>query len=38
MYLDVFSCKQFDNEVVVNLVREFFGAGKIRRTYLVRQA
>jgi S-adenosylmethionine decarboxylase len=38
MYLDVFSCKQFDNEVVVNLVREFFGANKIRRTYLVRQA
>ena len=38
MYLDVFSCKQFDNDVVVNLVREFFGADKIRRTYLVRQA
>ena len=38
MYLDVFSCKQFDNEIVVNLVREFFGADKIRRTYLVRQA
>ena len=38
MYLDVFSCKQFDNEVVVNLVREFFKATKVRRSYLVRQA
>lgn len=38
MYLDVFSCKEYDTEVVVKLVREFFGATKVRRTYLVRQA
>lgn len=38
MYLDVFSCKTFDDDVVVSLVAEYFGATQIRRSYLTRQA
>ena len=38
MYLDVFSCKPYDDDIVVKLVAEYFGAKKIRRSYLTRQA
>ncbi len=38
MYLDVFSCKPFVNEVVVDTVIEFFGATSVRMSYLTRQA
>lgn len=38
MYLDVFSCKPYDNQIVINLVREYFKAEKIRPSYLTRQA
>lgn len=38
LYLDVFSCKTFDDTVVMNLVAKYFGAKKIRPTYLTRQA
>ena len=38
MYLDVFSCKQYDNDIVVGLVTKYFGATSIRKTYLTRQA
>lgn len=38
MYLDVFSCKPYDDEIVVQLVTKYFGAKKIRRSYLTRQA
>jgi len=38
MYLDVFSCKDFDAEVVKDTVKEFFGAGRINTHLLVRQA
>jgi S-adenosylmethionine/arginine decarboxylase-like enzyme len=38
MYLDVFSCKEYDDEVVVALVKKFFGARKVRASYLTRQA
>jgi S-adenosylmethionine/arginine decarboxylase-like enzyme len=38
MYLDVFSCKQFDQNIVETLVRKYFGAVKVRRSYLTRQA
>lgn len=38
MYLDVFSCKPYDDEVVINLVREYFKATSIRPSYLIRQA
>ena len=38
MYLDVFSCKPFNNETVVETVKEFFGAGDVRVNYLTRHA
>jgi S-adenosylmethionine/arginine decarboxylase-like enzyme len=38
MYLDVFSCKQYDPQVVVDLVYKFFKPESIRPTYLTRQA
>lgn len=38
MYLDVFSCKQFDANTVIDLVREYFGAQLIKPMYLTRQA
>ena len=38
MYLDVFSCKPFDNETVCETVREYFGADKIRLNYITRNA
>jgi S-adenosylmethionine/arginine decarboxylase-like enzyme len=38
MYLDVFSCKEYDDEVVIRLVKNFFGAKYIRPNYLTRQA
>ncbi|CAB4131572.1 S-adenosylmethionine decarboxylase family, prokaryotic [uncultured Caudovirales phage] len=38
MYLDVFSCKSYDDEVVIDLVRQYFGAKYIRPNYLTRQA
>lgn len=37
-YFDVFSCKPFDNQKVIDTVKEYFGAKKIRTTYLTRQA
>jgi S-adenosylmethionine/arginine decarboxylase-like enzyme len=38
LYLDVFSCKEYDDQVVINLVKEYFGAKYIRPNYLTRQA
>ena len=38
MYLDVFSCKEYDPAVVENLVRLTFGATKIRKNYITRNA
>lgn len=38
MYLDVFSCKPFDPDVVENLVKITFGATKIRRNFITRHA
>jgi S-adenosylmethionine decarboxylase len=38
MYLDVFSCKPFDEKVVEALVIKYFGAKTIRRAFLKRQA
>ena len=37
-YVDVFSCKPFSNDVVMETVSEFFGAKTQRMTYLTRQA
>ena len=38
MYLDVFSCKEYDDAIVIKLVKEFFGAKYVRPNYLTRQA
>ena len=38
MYLDVFSCKTYDNQVVIDTVKEFFGASSIRINFVTRQA
>jgi S-adenosylmethionine/arginine decarboxylase-like enzyme len=38
MYLDVFSCKPYDNQIVIDTTKEFFGAKTVRVTYLTRQA
>lgn len=38
MYLDVFSCKEFNHNDVIDMVREYFGAQIIRPMSLVRQA
>jgi len=38
IYLDVFSCKQFEAITVENSMREFFGTKSFRKYYLTRQA
>jgi S-adenosylmethionine/arginine decarboxylase-like enzyme len=38
MYLDVFSCKDFDPEVVKEAVHEFFDAKRFRTKLMLRQA
>jgi S-adenosylmethionine/arginine decarboxylase-like enzyme len=38
MYLDVFSCKTFDKDVVLNLVDDYFLPSRVNTTYLERQA
>jgi len=38
MYLDVFSCKSYDDQVVIDLVKKYFGATSVRASYLTRQA
>lgn len=37
-YLDVFSCKEFDVDVVVNLVVDYFKAKSIKKDFKARQA
>lgn len=38
MYLDVFSCKPYNTEVVIKLVKQYFGAKEINQNYFERQA
>ena len=38
MYLDVFSCKKYDPDVVVGLVEKYFKAASIRKSYITRHA
>ena len=38
LYLDVFSCKPYDNQTVIDCVKEFFGAEHIRVNYITRNA
>lgn len=37
-YIDVFSCKEYNKEIVIDTVKEFFAPKSIRQTYLTRQA
>jgi len=37
-YFDVFSCKEFDINIVIDTVKEYFGAKTIRINYLTRHA
>jgi S-adenosylmethionine/arginine decarboxylase-like enzyme len=38
MYLDVFSCKPYNKEMVIETVKEYFKPETVRETYLTRQA
>jgi len=38
MYLDVFSCKDFDPSIVKEVVREYFDAQKFSSRVFLRQA
>jgi S-adenosylmethionine/arginine decarboxylase-like enzyme len=38
MYLDVFSCKEFDPHVVVSVIAEYFKPAEFNTRFLVRQA
>lgn len=38
IYLDVFSCKEFSQDVVEDSMRKHFGAAKLRKYYITRQA
>ena len=37
-YFDIFSCKPYDNDTVVKVIKEYFDPTSIRMTYLTRQA
>ena len=37
-YLDVFSCKEYDIEVVKNIVQEYFAPTKVRVNFVTRNA
>jgi S-adenosylmethionine/arginine decarboxylase-like enzyme len=38
IYLDVFSCKPFDERIVEDLIVKYFDAKSLRRAFLKRQA
>jgi S-adenosylmethionine decarboxylase len=38
LYLDVFSCKTFDNDIVVATVEQYFDAQRVKVNYLTRHA
>jgi S-adenosylmethionine/arginine decarboxylase-like enzyme len=37
-YFDIFSCKEYDIEVAKRVVQKYFGANKMKVTFLTRQA
>lgn len=37
-YIDLFSCKEFDAEVVIATVKEFFGPSSMKLNFVERQA
>lgn len=38
MYLDVFSCKSYDTNIVIEMVKKYFRPEKIRVNYITRHA
>lgn len=38
IYLDVFSCKEFDQDIVVDVVNKYFSPGKINQNFIIRDA
>ncbi len=38
MYLDVFSCKPYDQDIVEDLVVRYFGVKSVRKAFIERQA
>ena len=38
IYLDVFSCKPYDQGIVINLFTEYFQPARIQHTFIERQA
>jgi len=37
-YIDIFSCKPYNEDIAINVVERFFQPRKIRKTFLTRQA
>lgn len=37
-YIDLFSCKSFDKDIVIELVKKYFDPKSIKETFLQRQA
>jgi S-adenosylmethionine/arginine decarboxylase-like enzyme len=38
MYLDVFSCKEYDQQIVIDTVKKYFDPKKIRVNFITRDA
>jgi len=38
IYLDVFSCKEFDKNIVIELVNKFFSPNHINQNFIIRDA
>jgi S-adenosylmethionine decarboxylase len=38
IYIDVFSCKEFNNDTVIKSIKDAFNPKRIRTNYLTRQA
>jgi S-adenosylmethionine/arginine decarboxylase-like enzyme len=38
IYLDVFSCKNFDRKIVIEIVKKYFNPEKINQNFVIRDA
>ena len=37
-YIDIFSCKEYDDDLAVAIVKKYFNPSKIRKNFITRQA
>jgi S-adenosylmethionine/arginine decarboxylase-like enzyme len=37
-YIDIFSCKPFNNDTVIDVIKHYFNPEQVRITYITRQA